>query len=162
NDAAVALAEYVSGSVSAFAELMNQTATSMGATNSHFVNPNGLTDPDHYTTVYDLYLIFHAALKNQDFYDLITTTEYTAEYHDASGAAVTNSWHSTCRYLSGSTTAPDGVTVLGGKTGTTTAAGSCLVLLSQNSDGDSFISVVLASQTRDNLYILMNQLLSIE
>ena len=162
NEAAVALAEYISGDVDSFATLMNETATKLGATNSHFVNPNGLTDEDHYTTVYDLYIIFQAALENSNFYDIVTATSYTANYTDASGEAVTKEWTSTNRYIAGTETAPDGVTVLGGKTGTTTAAGSCLVLLSENSSGTPFISVVLAAETRDNLYVLMNELLATE
>lgn len=58
NDAAIALAEYCSGSVEEFAKLMNSTAKSFGATNSSFVNPSGLPDENHYTTIYDMYLIF--------------------------------------------------------------------------------------------------------
>jgi serine-type D-Ala-D-Ala carboxypeptidase (penicillin-binding protein 5/6) len=62
NDASVALAEGIAGSVPAFAELMNQTAREVGAYNSHFVNPNGLPAPGHYSTVRDLTTIFHHAL----------------------------------------------------------------------------------------------------
>ena len=68
NDAAVAIAEGISGSTEAFAEVMNQTAADLGATNSHFITPNGLHDENHYTTVYDMYLILNAALENEDFY----------------------------------------------------------------------------------------------
>lgn len=161
NEAAIALAEHVSGSVDAFAELMNQEATALGATNSHFTNSNGLTDENHYTTVYDLYLIFNAALQNEDFYNIVTATDYTANYTDASGTAVTQDWSTTNGYLSGTYDTPDGVTVLGGKTGTTTAAGSCLVLLSE-SNGKKYISIVLASQSHDILYKQMSQLLSAE
>lgn len=56
NDVAIMIAEHVGGSVEGFSDIMNDMANSLGATNSHFVNPNGLTDPNHYTTVYDLYL----------------------------------------------------------------------------------------------------------
>ncbi len=62
NDVAVMIAEHISGSVDEFAKLMNETANSLGATNSHFVNPHGLTDTDHYTTAYDLYLICNEAV----------------------------------------------------------------------------------------------------
>ncbi len=71
NDAAIAIAEHVSGSVEAFAELMNREAAAMGATQTHFVNPNGLPDANHYTTVYDMYLIFAKALENQMFSEII-------------------------------------------------------------------------------------------
>jgi len=63
NDAAVAIAEYISGDVDSFAALMNQEAAAMGATRSHFVNPNGLPDENHYTCVYDMYLIFQCDQK---------------------------------------------------------------------------------------------------
>ena len=58
NDSAVAIAEHISGSVDAFVELMNKEANALGATNSHFVNPHGYHDENHYTTAYDLYLSF--------------------------------------------------------------------------------------------------------
>ncbi|MDE6219660.1 MAG: D-alanyl-D-alanine carboxypeptidase, partial [Lachnospiraceae bacterium] len=63
NDVAIMIAEHISGSVEEFAKLMNDTANSLGATNSNFVNPHGLTYPNHYTTAYDLYLICNEAVK---------------------------------------------------------------------------------------------------
>ena len=57
NDNAIAIAEHISGSVEAFVELMNEEARKLGATNTHFTNPHGLHEADHYTTAYDLYLI---------------------------------------------------------------------------------------------------------
>ena len=59
NDCAVAIAEHVSGSVEAFVDKMNEEARNLGATGTHFVNPHGLQNEDHYTTAYDLYLIFN-------------------------------------------------------------------------------------------------------
>ena len=56
NDCAIALARYVAGSVGDFVDLMNAKAAQLGATNSHFVNPHGLHDNNHYTTPYDLYV----------------------------------------------------------------------------------------------------------
>lgn len=67
NDCGVAIAEYISGSVEAFAELMNEEAKELGATGTHFVNPHGLHEDDHYTTAYDLYLIFNACIQNDTF-----------------------------------------------------------------------------------------------
>ena len=66
NDSAVAIAEHISGSVDAFVELMNKEANALGATNSHFVNPHGYHDENHYTTAYDLYLIFNQGILNQN------------------------------------------------------------------------------------------------
>lgn len=159
NDAAVAIAEYISGDTNTFAGLMNTTAASLGATGSHFVNPNGLPDDNHYTTVYDLYLIFNAAIQNETFLEILKTTDYTANYTDAAGTPVSQEWTSTNKYLAGTETAPDGITVLGGKTGTTGEAGYCLVLLSQNASGQNLISIVLKADCRDNLYLLMNEML---
>lgn len=160
NDAAVAIAEHISGSEEAFAELMNETARSFGATNSHFVNANGLHDENHYTCVYDLYLIFAQAMKQDFFLQLIQTTSYTVYYTDASGAQATQTWRNTNKYLSGEVTQPEGVTVLGGKTGTTNAAGYCLVLLSNNDKKEPVISIILKSDARSNLYYVMNQVLA--
>ena len=88
NDAAVALALHCSGSVEAFADDMNSIASKLGLENTHFTNPHGLYDEDHYTTVYDLYLIFQAALKNETFREICGSTSYTASYQDSAGKAV--------------------------------------------------------------------------
>ena len=159
NDAAIAIAEHISGDTDTFAGLMNNTAASLGATTSHFVNPNGLPDDNHYTSVYDLYLITNAAMQNQTFLDIINTNAYTANYTDASGAPVSQEWTSTNKYSAGTETAPDGITVIGGKTGTTGEAGYCLVLLSKNSSGQNLISIVLKADCKSNLYLLMNEIL---
>ncbi|WP_018131934.1 D-alanyl-D-alanine carboxypeptidase family protein [Effusibacillus pohliae] len=73
NDAAVAIAEHISGSVEAFADLMNQKAKQIGAKESHFVNPNGLHDPEHYTTPYDMTLIARYAMQNPKFREIVKT-----------------------------------------------------------------------------------------
>lgn len=132
NDAANALAEYYSGSVEEFARVMNEEALALGATNSHFVNANGLPDDEHYTTVYDMYLIFQEAVKSQAFVDIIKTKSIDVTYQDANGNDVNKTWNNTNHYLTGETEAPEGITVIGGKTGTTNAAGYCLVLYSNN------------------------------
>lgn len=76
NDVAIALAEHVAGSEEAFAELMNKKAAELGCTNTHFVNPHGLHDPDHYTTANDLYLIAKEAMKYDAFREIISTISY--------------------------------------------------------------------------------------
>lgn len=159
NDAAVAIAEGVSGDVDSFVQIMNDTAESIGASNSHFVNPNGLQDENHYTTVYDMYLLLNAAVQNSDFYTIFTATNYTASY-TSNGAAKTVDWTTTNQYLTKNVNTPTGITILGGKTGTTGAAGYCLVLLSENEEHDKIISVVFNADCRSNLYLLMNEILS--
>ena len=160
NDAAVAIAEYISGDVDSFAALMNQEAAAMGATRSHFVNPNGLPDENHYTCVYDMYLIFQEAIKLQNFVDIIKTDSIDVSYADANGNTVSKTWTNTNQYLKGETQSPDGITVIGGKTGTTNAAGYCLVLYSQNKKGQDIISIVYKGDSRSSMYTLMNEILS--
>lgn len=152
NDAASAIAVYEAGSVEAFADKMNETAWKLGATDTHFVNPHGLTDPEHYTTAYDLYLIFNECLKYPEFRKIIGTTEYTAEYKDANGVAKSQKWESSNQYLTGKRETPDGVTVLGGKTGTTQAAGYCLILGCEDDQNQDYISVVMKASNRPELY----------
>lgn len=160
NDAAEALAEHYSGSIEAFAELMNQEALRLGATNSHFMNPSGLSHNDHYTTVYDMYLIFNEALKIEEFVNIIQTASYECTYTNLSGETVEKTFHNSNRYLNKTVKTPEGFTIIGGKTGTTFDAGYCLVLYSKNPAGDDIISIVFKADARYNLYLLMNQILS--
>ena len=88
NDSAVAIAEHISGSVDAFVELMNKEANALGATNSHFVNPHGYHDENHYTTAYDLYLIFNQGILNQKFIDIISSATYTGTTDEAGACLV--------------------------------------------------------------------------
>ena len=159
NDAAVMIAEGVAGSSDAFAEMMNKKALELGATNTHFVNPHGLSDEEHYTTVYDMYLIMNAAIDYALFNEIIQMDSYTTVYTDSSGASKEITVNSTNYYLRGEAEAPSGITVVGGKTGSTSAAGSCLILLSRDSSGNPYISVILHADSRDLLYPQMTDLL---
>ena len=73
NDAAVVLANYVSGSVGEFVKLMNMEANAIGAKNTHFNNSNGLPDPNHYTTAYDMALMAREAMNNEIFREIVKT-----------------------------------------------------------------------------------------
>ena len=141
---------------------MNKEAAALGATQSHFVNPNGLPDENHYTSVYDLYLIFQNAVQNQTFLDIISTMSYDVVYTDVNGAGVERTWENTNQYLTGKEKAPEGITVVGGKTGTTAMAGSNLILYSKNSNGNSYISVVMHASDSFSLYSQMSHLLELE
>lgn len=161
NDAAVAIAEHVSGSVEAFAQLMNEEATLLGATNCNFVNPHGLTDENHYVTAYDLYLIFNEAIQYEAFVSIIRTVSFeNSIYHDAEGNEKTLSFQTTNQFLRDSYHAPDGITVIGGKTGTTSAARSCLILLANDQFGNPYIAIILGDTERGLLYEDMIVLLS--
>lgn len=160
NDAAQAIALHVSGTQEQFADLMNAKASELGATGSHFVNAHGLTDEQHYTTAYDVYLIFKEALKDPRFVDIISTPQHTAYYTGAGGSQVEKTWTAGQRYLTGEVEAPEGFTVVGGKTGTTSAAKNCIVLYSRDAAGKEYISVVLRAPSRDVLYEDLNALFS--
>ncbi len=159
NDAANVIADMISGSPEAFAQLMNQEALALGATNSHFVNPHGLHSEDHYTTVYDMYLIFQAALQEKQFVTIISSPSHTGMVTSALGETSGKEWSNSNKYLNGEKAVPEGVQVVGGKTGTTNAAGYCLVLYSQKGGSVPYISIVYKSDTRDNLYLEMTELL---
>ena len=82
NDAAVALAVHHAGSVEAFAVRMNEKAAALGCADTHFVNPNGLHDPDHYTSAYDLSCMAAAAMKLPVFRELVSRSRYTTSTGD--------------------------------------------------------------------------------
>jgi D-alanyl-D-alanine carboxypeptidase (penicillin-binding protein 5/6) len=159
NDAAVLIAEHVGGSYEGFINMMNEEAARLGATNTHFVNPHGLHDKDHYTTVYDLYLIFQECLKYDTFRELIDISYYSTVFYDKDGGIRAIEVPSTDNYLMGYVDPPNKIKVLGGKTGTTDQAGSCLILLTKNADDREFISVVMGASDGSEVYTCMNRLL---
>ena len=159
NDCAVILAEYIGGSTEAFVDMMNARAKELGATHTHFVNPNGLHDDDHYTTAYDLYLIFNEVVKYDTFLDIVSMKDYTMTYKNSNGQEVYEYMQSTNHYLLNEYPLPEGVTMYGGKTGTTSMANSCLILMTENAEGDTYFSVVMGAKTKEDLYRSMTQLL---
>lgn len=161
NDAAAAIAVHIAGSIEGFADMMNQEALKIGATNSHFTNPHGLTAEDHYVTAYDLYLIFNEALKYELISEIIHMTSYETAYTDASGNSRALTCQNTNLFLRGDYKTPDQVNVIGGKTGTTTAARSCLILLCRDASGNPYIAVMLSAKERDLLYQTMSGLLNV-
>ncbi len=159
NDAGVAIAEHIAGDTKSFAVMMNREMKNIGAKHTHFVNPHGLHNNKHYTTAYDLYLVFHHLAKNRTFMDIVSRSNYTAKYVDATGKSKSLYFTSTDRYLLGTAKAPTGITVIGGKTGTTNNAGSCLILYSKGKKNKDYISVVLKAAGPYALYGQMNHLL---
>lgn len=132
NDAAVATAEHISGSVEDFAKLMNEKAKQMGAKNSNFTNPHGLPDDNHYTTAYDLALITRQALKNDTFAKIVRSKNHTITKVISEDRFLQNKNKMLWQYPGS-----DGV-----KTGYTGKAGKCLVS-SASKDGWQILTVVL-------------------
>lgn len=136
NDAAVALAESVAGSISSFANLMNNKAIELGLENTHFETPHGLDSDNHYTTAYELALLTDYALKNPTFSKIVGTKNYTININ-GSPKNLTNT-NELLGNLNG---------VYGVKTGFTNGANRCLVTSCKRGDMD-IICVVLGADTK--------------
>ena len=135
NDAAIAIAEHVGGSLEKFVEMMNSKAKEIGAYNTHFCNPNGLPVDNHYTTAYDLALISAHAMKNEFFREVVKTEykEIPWQGHEWN-RVVKNKNKILWQYQGGN----------GIKTGFTKDAGKCLSAAAER-DGLQLISVVLCA-----------------
>lgn len=146
NEAAYALAEHVSGSVSKFADLCNKRAKELGCEKLHFVNPNGIHDDNHYCTAYDLYLIAKECQKYEAFNEIVKQTSFTLPSSNvypkndrtfsSTNAMIKPSDKYYLKYCTGI------------KTGHTTPAGECLVASSSNEDLN-LISVVLGGSKKN-------------
>lgn len=159
NDAASAIATHVGGTTENFVSMMNSYAAQLGCTGTHFTNPHGLQDENHYTTPYDIYLMLKEVLKYPEFTEITQMGSYTVNYKYSDGSSASVALTATDHYLTGEETAPKGVTILGGKTGTTSSAGNCLALLCQNEYGNPFVSIVMGASSKELLYQEMSSLL---
>lgn len=137
NDTAYVIADNISGDAKSFAELMNQRAKELGANNSNFVTPNGLHDENHYTTAYDLSLITKAAFENS----------WEKEVMGLKTAPININTSKLILENRNLTLGKNGN--IGGKTGTTNAAGGCLAAIYER-DGRQLIGIVLKSRQLDN------------
>lgn len=160
NDSAVAIAEYISGSVTDFAVLMNEEARKLGATNSNFINPHGYQDENHYTTAYDLYLIFNECVKYDKFVEIVSSTAYRTNITQKNGTYREVTWSQSNQFVNGARVSPENVNVVGGKTGTTDEAGACLILYSKNSEASPYISIIMGAESKTILYDNMTDLIS--
>ena len=136
NDAAVALAEHVGGSVKGFAELMNEKASELGLTNTHFVTPHGLDDANHYTTALELAKLTDYAMDNETFAKIVGTKSTTIYINNQSRQI--NNTNELLGVLNG---------VVGVKTGFTNNAGRCLVTETKRNNMD-IITIVLGADTK--------------
>ena len=152
NDAATAIAEGLSGSVDAFVERMNSAAYSLSCFNTHFVNANGLHDENHYTTARDMANMSRVAMESEEFRAIVRRTEYTLPRDNIYRSRTIRNGNNfvakpdeekkQSRYYPDST---------GIKTGTTSAAGNCLVA-SASRDGVSLIAVVFGATSDASRY----------
>ncbi len=153
NDAAIAIAEHISGSVEEFANLMNKEAEGLGATHTHFTNPHGLHEKDHYTTPNDLYLIYKATVEMPRFREILTHSSYTCDVPNNNGDTRKLTWTSTNRYLTNASFRPSTVEILGTKTGYTNQAGACLVTLGLDHYGKEYITVIMKTTDPGTVFL---------
>ena len=138
NDAVVAMAEKISGTVEEFVNLMNKRASELGAVNTHFVNPHGLDAEDHYTTAYDMALMAKELLKHPTILEYTSIYEDYLQKKDGSSIWLVNT-NKLVRFYDG---------VDGLKTGFTATAGYCLTATAKK-DNLRVISVVMGAETSD-------------
>ncbi len=148
NEACNILAETVGGSIEDFVDMMNAKAQELGMEDTHFVNPHGFHDDDHYTTAYDITIMARAAMEYDTFRTIVATEAYTIPATNMAGArelhttnALIGNWiYSGYLYSK----------AIGIKTGSTTPAGQCLASAAVDDDGRTYYCVVLGAQTVTN------------
>ena len=163
NDAAAALALFAAPTLEEFADLMNEEARKIGATESYFVNPHGLYDDNHYTTAYDMYLIFNEAIKYDKFVKVLSTIEYKNTFIRKTiyGEYTINcEYASGNQYLQGKSVAPSHVKVIGGKAGYTEKARRSYVMLVE-SNGHRYIVITMRADSNDEMYEDLDYLLQL-
>lgn len=136
NDAAVALAEFISGNIQNFANLMNEKAQILNLTSTHFMSPHGLDHDEHFTTAYDLSLLTDYALQNETFSKIVKTQNYSIRINNHSKQL--NNTNELLGYLDG---------IYGVKTGFTNGANRCLVTACKRENLD-IICIVLGCDTK--------------
>ncbi|MGL5507595.1 MAG: D-alanyl-D-alanine carboxypeptidase family protein [Paraclostridium sp.] len=165
NDAAMVLANHVSGSVEKFVDLMNDEALKIGAKNTHFNNPSGLPDDQHYTTAYDMALMSRKAMSNSIFRDIVKTK--VVKFPINENRNIAREFINSNKLLTGSPShtipyknqiVPVRYEIVDGmKTGYTNAAGNCL-LSTARKDDMRLISAVFKN-IGDEVYISSRTLL---
>ena len=145
NDSAVMVAEEIAGSVEAFADMMNERAAALGCTNTHFTNPNGLPDPNHYTTAHDMALIMQEAIKNETFLRVESDLSYTIPPTNMTAAPRQLQNHHVMLFQEDPTYGYQGA--FAGKTGYTDEAHNTLVTASKRNN----VTLICVVLTCDNL-----------
>lgn len=154
NEASNIIAENVAedGTIYGFAKLMNEKAAELGLTGTHFVNPNGTENEDHYSTARDLAILARAAMQNDKFREVVGRSEFSLPDTNLRKASQWNTGHlyATNQLLKSRSSYYSKVT--GIKTGFTNKAGHCLVSSAINPEGLELIAVVLGADKQDTLY----------
>ena len=143
-DASNVLAEAAGGTIAEFVGRMNAKAAQLGMKDTHFANPHGYHDPDHYTTAYDIYLMSQAAMENETFRSIVRAPSYVltaTDFHNERTIYNTNAFLSNY-YVPGQLYSK----AIGIKTGSTDEAGRCLASAAVDEEGRTFYCVMLGSE----------------
>ncbi|MDO7788024.1 D-alanyl-D-alanine carboxypeptidase [Desulforamulus aquiferis] len=140
NDAGVAIAEHVAGSVESFAQISNLAAKKIGAVDTHFTNPHGMPEENHYSTAYDLALIGRKAMENEDFRRIVSTVHHEIPRSDPEAQKYLFNHN---KLLWSTVYGYKGATGL--KTGYTSQAGQCIIASAKRDDRE-LIAVVLRTE----------------
>ncbi len=147
NDVAYGVAEHIAGNIDSFARLMNEKAKSLGCKNTHFVNPHGLPDDNHYTTAYDMALITREALKNDSFRKIFDTSSY--QLPPTNLQSETRYFHNHHDFVKGQGYLYKDC--IGGKTGYTRIARYTLVSVAKRGDLE-LITVIMKDDSNEHQY----------
>ncbi len=159
NDTSVAVAEHIAGSEEEFVAMMNRKAAELGLISSVFCNSHGLPDDNHVTSAYDIYLIMQKLFNFEEFLGIIDLGSINVDVLRGNSLK-TFTFTSTNQFLSGLHKLPEGITLLGGKTGTTNKAGCCLTLYVKDQNSNCYIAEIFGAESYETLYPCMIQLLS--
>lgn len=160
NDAAAVVAEHIAGSVEEFVALMTHRAMELGMKSTNFCNPHGLPDERHVTTAWDISLLMKELFSQEQFFEISSQKSHTVSYRNKNAEEVKRTYQNTNQYMAGKYALPEGITILGGKTGTTTEAGKCLVMYVQSPDGKTYLAEVFGAESYEVLYDCMTKLLN--
>lgn len=147
NDAAFVLGEHIGGSFDNFSDMMNQKALEIGCTNTHFVNPNGIHDENHYTTAYDLALMGQYAMKSEIIRQIVSTTRYVLP--------ATNKYDKTDRIFNTTNELIKPSSkyyysyATGCKTGYTEAAKNCIIATAKKDDVELLVVLLHDTKSED-------------
>lgn len=159
-DACQSLARLVGGSQEGFVAMMNEKATELGMTNTHYTNATGYSSDEQYTTVYDIYLLLNEFLKYPDLLNAMSLSNCTINCTTGKGELKQHWLDSDNLFTAGKITIPKDVTILGGKTFTSKST-NYAALLTQNKYGEFYISIVFHAETESALIERMSEMLSL-
>ena len=161
NEVANVIAEYIGGDMESFVELMNVRAAELGMKDTCFKNAHGLPDEEHLTTAQDISLLMKELLPYEEFFEIAGKGSYEIRYTNKDDLLVFYTINNTNHYLNGKREIPEGIEILGGKTGYTNAAGRCLVMYVKAPDGKLYMAEIFGAPDYEGLYGAMNALLGI-